>query len=58
VRVPLREGEVELADGDGTQPPRLRWQLREPLAVRVAVPGRQVYSQKIEAGNGSKVLEN
>jgi hypothetical protein len=56
VRVPLREGEVEVADGDANNPPVLRWIVREELPIRVQLPGRPVFETVLAPGQGEKSL--
>jgi hypothetical protein len=57
VRVPVAEGEVEVAAGAAGEPPTLRWVLERPLAVRVAVPTFRAISRTLPAGTGSLTLE-
>ncbi|MFN0204788.1 MAG: GH116 family glycosyl hydrolase [Planctomycetota bacterium] len=56
VRVPLREGEVELADGEANQPPTLKWMIKEELPIRVKLPGREKFETILRPGNGEKKL--
>lgn len=56
VRVPLREGEVEVADGGADQPPTLKWIIKEELAIRIKLPGREKFETILHAGSGEKKL--
>lgn len=57
VRVPVAEGEVEVADGGNPQaPPEVRWSLARPLSVDVRVPGCAAFVARLPPGSGVKAL--
>jgi glycogen debranching enzyme len=57
VRVPVVEGEVEVADAVDAGGPRVRWSLSSPLVVDVRVPGCAAFVRRLAPGSGVKVLE-
>lgn len=54
VRLPLREGDVDVMDGPTG--PRVRWRLAEELALRVALPGRAPFEARLPVGDGTRSI--